>query len=236
MIPLLIGKNSNGEDRFLDLSNIALLMVSYCEEKQISAVFKHIQGIVYPNKQFNYVIANSRRLNECQISVDEAYVFLRDDPESGSVNSRLKLLKMINKEMMRRQKIIRLHKVKDFDRYVSLNVWNKEKVTYQFLLIDDIWDIVTSSPRSLALNLINIFINGPTYGIHTVFASGVSYRNLLEQLVKLNPKISLELQKRYGVPEPKTINLLGSELIFTSEELIFYRPYATMAMERLFKI
>jgi len=86
------------------------------------------------------------------------------------------------------------------------------------------------------LNLINIFINGPTYGIHTVFASGVSYRNLLEQLVKLNPKISLELQKRYGVPEPKTINLLGSELIFTSEELIFYRPYATMAMERLFKI
>ena len=234
-IPLIIGKNSNGEDQSIDLVKVPLLMVSYCEETQINEIFHRIQDLQYPNKPFNYLITNTRRLSEWKIGLEEAYVFLRDEPNMGNVKSRVSLLQMINQEIQRRQRLLAQYNMVNFNRYVSLNLWNQQKLNYCFLLIDDIWDIVTAKPKSIVLSLINIFINGPAMGIHAVFSSSISYRNLLDQLVTINPKIRLQLQKKYGIPEPKKINLLGSELIFTPDELIFYKPYGTMNMERLFK-
>ena len=235
MIPLLVGKNSNGEDRFLDLSQTSLLMISYCEEKQVDKLFKDIQNLDYPYKGLNYFMTNSRRLRERKIDLQKEYVYLIDEPEMGNIKSRLVLLNQIHKEMIRRQKLLAQNKIKDFSRYISLNTWNAEKLNYCFLLIDDVWDLVTAKPKSIALQLINILINGPAYGIHTVFASRISYRNLLEQLITVNPKIRYELQKKFGIPEPTRISLLGSELIFNPDELIFYKKGGTMDLERLFK-
>ena len=235
-IPLIIGKNSNGEDQSIDLDTVPMLMVSYCEETQINRIFQSIHAIEYPHKPLNYLITNTRRLGEWKIGLEEAYVFLRDEPNIGNIKSRVSLLQMINKEIQRRQRLVTHHNSMNFKRYISLNLWNQQKLNYCFLLIDDIWDIVTAKPKSIALNLMNIFINGPSVGVHSVFASNISYRNLLEQLVTINPTIRLQLQKKYGIPEPKSITLLGSELIFTPDELIFYKPYGTMNMKRLFKI
>ncbi len=61
---------------------------------------------------------------------------------------------------------------------------------------------------------------GPSVGLHTIFESAISYRNLLQQLVQVYPILTLELQKKYGLPEPKQIRQLGHELIFTPDELI----------------
>jgi len=235
MIPLLVGKNSNGEDRFLDLSQTSLLMISYCEEKQVDKLFRDIQNLDYPYKALNYFMTNSRRLRERKIDLQKEFVYLIDEPEMGNIKTRLVLLNQIHKEMIRRQKLMSQNKIKDFSRYISLNTWNAEKLNYCFLLIDDVWDLVTAKPKSIALQLINILINGPAYGIHTVFASRISYRNLLEQLITVNPKIRFELQKKFGIPEPTRISLLGSELIFNPDELIFYKKGCTMDLERLFK-
>ncbi len=234
MIPLLIGKNSSGEDQVIDLSDIGLLMISYCEEEQFMGMFERILNAPDSHKSFNYIITNSRRIDEWKIGTDNSNVFLKDEPEMGTLQTRLELLSMINKEMIRRKGIMLKKKVKDFERYVSLNTWNQEKLTHSFLLIDDIWDIVTAKPKSLALNLINIFLNGPSVGIHTVFASGISYRNLLEQLVTINPKIKIELQNKYGIPEPTRINSMGHEIIYSPDGLIFYKDAVNNELMKLY--
>jgi hypothetical protein len=87
----------------------------------------------------------------------------------------------------------------------------------------------------LGIDLIRVMLYGPAVGIHTIIASGISYRNLLQQLVNTHPMIKEELQKKYGDPEPKQLNMIGHELIFTSDDLIFYKEPGQMEHLRLFK-
>ena len=69
---------------------------------------------------------------------------------------------------------------------------------------------------------------------NTIITSSLSYRNLLEQLININPSITKELQKKYGVPEPQKITILGSELILTAENLVFYKKAGSMGMEKMY--
>lgn len=235
-IPLIIGKNSNGENQLIDLSETALLMVSFSDEMQLKDVFKPACLADHPYKNINYLFSNSRRLQSWDINSDIGCVYLRDDPDSGNIKSRQALLKIVIDEIRRRTKLLWHKKIATFKRYHELNTWNEEKLPYQFLLLDDIWDIVRSKPKSLALNLVRIILDGPAVGIHTIFASEISYHNLLQQLVYSHPVITKALQKKYGVPEPKHLRMLGSELIFTTENFIYYRAKDEIDMMRLFKM
>jgi hypothetical protein len=234
IFPLVIGKNSNGEDQQIDLSDLALLMISYYNEHSVKDVFHQLYKNDYPYKSLNYLIANTRRLNQWQIHKDLGYVYLRDEPEEGNISSRKKLFKKVTDEIERRERILKSRKIKDFKRYVSLNLWNDDKLTYQFLLIDDIWDIVTAKPKSLGIALIRILLYGPAVGIHTIIASAFSYRNLLQQLVNINPTITAELQLKYGIPEPKQLGTIGSELIYSPDGLIFIRPAGSFELTKFY--
>jgi hypothetical protein len=157
---------------------------------------------------------------------------LRDEPEQGNISSRKNLLKIVTDEISRRHKFIK--KVKDFKRYHSLNLWNHEKLTFQFLLIDDIWDIVVTKPRDLGIQLIRVLLYGPAVGIHTIFASGISYRNLLAQLININPLIIDLLQEKYCIPEPTQISEFGRELIYSPDGLIFYKKNGFKEIEKFY--
>jgi hypothetical protein len=234
LIPFKIGKNSNGDDQYIDLSEIPLLMVSYSDEHILNEVFQKLQFLQYPYKGANYVITNSRRLKLWEARNVEDQIFLKDEPEQTNIHSRQKLFKKVIDEIVRREQILKSKKGMDFKRYYSLNLWNQEKFSYQFLMIDDIWDIVTAKPRGLGINLIRIMLFGPAVGIHTIFASGISYRNLLQQLVNINPAITDMLQEKYGVPEPKQIGVMGKEFIYTSDGLIFYRKNGFEELEKYY--
>ena len=236
LIPLVVGKNSNAEDQQIDLSEIGLLMISYIDELSVKEIFQQIYRAEYPYKSLNYLITNSRRYKKWRINKDFGAHFLRDEPETGNVLTRKKLIKNVIDEIERRERILKSKKIIDFKRYVSLNLWNDEKLTYQFLLIDDVWDIVTAKPKSLGIALIRILLYGPVVGIHTIIASTISYRNLLQQLVNINPIIKSELQLKYGIPEPKQIGVIGSEFIFSSDGLVFFREPGSFNLEKYYPI
>ena len=236
IIPYIIGKNSNGENQHIDLCEIPLLMISYSNEDNLNNIFKQVYLHEYPYKGTNYLITNTRRLELLGIRQNSGYIYLKDEPASGSIHSRWKMLKKVNDEIARRKNILKAKRAKDFQRYFSLNLWNEEKLTYQFLLIDDIWDIIMSGPKSLGISLIGIILYGPMVGIHTIFASRISYRNLLQQLVNINPAITNALQAKYGIPAPKQIGLLGHEIIFTPDDLVYYKKRSMGDMERYYKL
>ena len=234
IIPFKVGKNSDAEDQFIDLSDMPLLMISYCEEEKLNNVLQAMNRIDYRYKQSNYIIANSKRLRLNGHIESEAFYFLKDEPERGNIISRKLMFKVINNEITYRQQLLKSRKIKDFKCYFSLNLWNEVKKSFQFLIIDDIWDIVTAKPKDLVISLFRIILYGPAVGIHTIFASGISYRNLLEQLVNVNPQITDLLQEKYGVPEPTQISALGKELIYTSDGLIYYKEKNIGEIEKFY--
>jgi len=234
LIPLIIGKNSNGENQMIDLAQSPLLMISYCEEEQLTNIVTQLNVLDYPFKQSDFYITSNRKCENWNIDLQDSIHYFKDDPSKGNINKKSKLLKLINDEISRRERILKKDKIIDFKRYFSLNTWKEDKLSYQFFVIDDIWDLVISKPKSIGLSLMRIILYGSNVGIHTIFTSKLSFRNLLEQLININPSITKELQKKYGVPEPKRINNLGSELILTAENLIYYKKSGSMGMDKLY--
>jgi hypothetical protein len=81
-----------------------------------------------------------------------------------------------------------------------------------------------------------IILYGPLVGIHTIFASVLSYRNILEQLINKHPILTIELRKKYGFPEPSKISELGQELIFTPDGLVYYKKNAISDLLKYYKL
>jgi hypothetical protein len=160
---------------------------------------------------------------------------MRDDPKI-EFETRIDLINHLLEEIINRQKIMKKKKILDFERYVSLNTWNDVKLGHQFLILDDVWDIIVSKPAKLGLNFMMIILYGPLVGIHTIFASVISYRNILEQLINQHPILTIELRKKYGFPEPKKISELGQELIFTPEGFVYYKKSAISELLKFYKI
>jgi hypothetical protein len=231
-IPILIGRDSAGENQFIDLSNIPILMISHCDEMQLTSIFS--QFGLFESSTRHYLITNTRYFNSWKFDKDNFRVFLRDEPQFDII-SRNVLFNQIIDEIIKRQKIMKQKKIADFERYNSLNTWNDKKLDYLFLFIDDIWDIIVSKPKKLALNFMMILLYGQYVGVHVVFASAISYRNLLQQLVGIYPILTIELKKKYGIPEPIKISELGNELIFSAEDFVYYKKRSIEDMVRYYK-
>ena len=230
---LLIGKNSDGKDQYIDLTKVPVLIISYCEDEQLRYIFSQFDSFDFVNK--NYLIANTRFLNDWGFHKEHFHLFMRDDPKI-EFETRIDLIDHIIKEIVNRQKIMKKKKVVDFERYVSLNTWNDIKLGHQFLIVDDVWDIIVSKPVKLGLNFMMIILYGPLVGIHTIFASGISYRNILAQLINQHPILTIELRKKYGFPEPRKISELGQELIFTPDGLVYYKKSAISDLMKNYKL
>jgi hypothetical protein len=230
---LLIGKNSDGEDQYIDLEKIPVLIISYCEEDQLKSIFSQFNLFDFVNK--NYLIANTRFFKNWGLNKNHFHLFMRDDPKID-FETRIDLIDHLLEEIVNRQKIMKKKKIIDFERYVSLNTWNDIKLGHQFLIVDDVWDIIVSKPVKLGLNFMMIILYGPIVGIHTIFASVISYRNILEQMINQHPILTIELRKKYGFPEPKKISELGQELIFTPEGFVYYKKSAISDLLKLYKL
>jgi hypothetical protein len=231
-IPLLIGKDSAGKNQFIDLSDIPVLMISHCDEMQLTSIFS--QFGLFESSTRHYLITNTRYYNTWKFDKVGFRVFMRDEPEFDII-SRNDLINQIIDEIIKRQKIMKQKKSTDFRRYNSLNTWNDIKLDYLFLFIDDIWDIIVSKPKKLALNFMMILLYGQYVGVHVVFASAISYRNLLQQLVGIYPILTIELKKKYGISEPVKISELGHELIFSAEDFVYYKKRSIEDMVRYYK-
>jgi hypothetical protein len=229
---LLIGKDSAGKNQFIDLSEVPVLIVSFCDENQLTSIFS--QFGVFESSTRHYLITNTRYFNIWKFDKERFRVFMRDEPEFDII-SRNDLINQIVDEIIRRQKIMKQKKTTDFRRYNSLNTWNDVKLDYLFLFIDDIWDLIVSKPKKLALNFMMILLYGQFVGVHVVFASAISYRNLLQQLIGIYPILTIELKKKYGIPEPVKISELGHELTFSPEDFVYYKKGSIMDMVRYYK-
>lgn len=241
--PLTIGLNSSNEAQQIDLAQVPLLMVSYSFANELQWYMRQILlaetaeisgGITASELGKPYFIGNSRYVfpgdpNDCSY-------FCTDEPENSTHTSRAKLLNAVLREMQSRSRIMKKKRIISFEKYHALNLWNTIKLPYQLLIIDDIWNLVQAKPTSLSIQLFRIILNGPAVGIHTVIGSNLSYRNLLQHLMELNPPIRKMLQEKYGIPEPTQISNIAHELILSPDNLVFYKKPDSMDLEKFYPL
>lgn len=236
IIPFALGLNSNNEHQSIDLAQVPLLMVSYTETNELLPYFSQLSqgGIIAAEPAgSHFLLANSRYLPK---DTNGWSYFLSDEPERGTHTTRAKLLSAVLREMQFRERTMKQKRIPIFEKYHALNLWNKVKLPYKLLLIDDIWNLVQAKQSSLSISLFRIILNGPAVGIHTIIGSNISYRNLLQQLIALNPPIKKMLQEKYGIPEPTQISTIAQELILSPDRLVFYKKGSMGELEKFYPL
>lgn len=236
LIPLRIGRRSDGTDVTIDISHSPLTMVSYHNDAQRTALFKQLCKTEHPYADFNYHMVTTREMEDWNFEPHPSRHFIRDEPELGFYKSRQEMMKSILDEMTLRNRILKQQKIELFSRYYALNLWKEEKMSYRLLIVDDIWDLVQHKPVAAGLNLMKILLFGGQVGIHSIIASNISYRNLLQHLIDVHPELTDDLKRKFGYPYPAQLSALGQEIICTPDNLIFYKQAGKMEMEKLYSI
>ena len=214
-IPVVIGKNSSGEDKFIDLDHIHVLFVSYLHSKQLNEIIKQVTG--YENSTY-FISQNCDK--ELQLNKEKCSLYIKDEPTLGNLYNRKEIFKQILKEIKRER---------------SSTVKKKSNtIQFRFLVVDNIWDIISSKHKQLALDLMLIIIYGALIGYRIIIGSTLSYRNLLEQIITMHPILIKELENQFKSPIPKRIDEICDELIFTAEELVYHKRPQTLSLEKYF--
>ena len=105
-----------------------------------------------------------------------------------------------------------------------------------FVLIDDVLDLVITRRRSTGLQFLQLLIEGPACGMHVIAASGRAYRNLMLQLLNLNPAVKEKLKKQMPGIDFSVHYPLGAELVMTPEDVCFFRKRNEPDYTRFFPI
>lgn len=216
-IPVVIGKNSAGEDRHIDLDAIRVLFISYLEEQQLFNIIHQVGSFV------NSTYFVSRHcLKDLQLDKECYRIYIKDEPTLGNIYSRREIFKEILNEIKRKRNNSKKKK--------------EQIVTVRFLIIDNIWDIITSKQKQLALDLMLVIIYGATVGYRIIIGSTFSYRNLLEQVITMHPVLIKELENQFKSPIPMRIDEICDELIFTAEEFVYHKRVNSISLDKYYQL
>lgn len=160
--------------------------------------------------------------NELQLNKDKCSLYIKDEPMLGNIYNRMEVLTHILKEI--KQKRSSATKKKTLPPQI------------RFLIVDNIWDIITSKQKQLALDLMLIIIYGASVGYRIIIGSTLSYRNLLEQVIAMHPVLINELENQFKLPIPKRIDEICDELIFTAEEFVYQKRVTSIGLEKYYQL
>ncbi len=161
---------------------------------------------------FQMADQNKQSVKKCLVVCKEANLFvlppeiyfetyITDNPANGSLKNRNRLLTAPYNLLSKRK----TQKVKSFPPFL--------------IFIDNIWQIVPKLNKATNTKLKALLSDGAAYGIFFIIGSVLPYRNLLIQLMQ-------PTTHKDGV-----VNVIGSEIIINTDELIFYRERGNMEFE-----
>ena len=223
-ILLPIGRQSNGELFFLDILKTPNIFISYSELFQLD---NHIRQLTELERKGDslmfYLAVNSKYRSEFKNILEDnkqtpTYFF--DKPFRSKFNKKPAFINAVFKEFSRRE-----HSKKSKNGYSTI-----------LIIIDDVWNLIVNQSKSTGLKFLDLLLNAHQTGIHFIIASPTTYRNLLQQIIE--PDINQQKRmKRDGINFPSNgIESLGAEIIYTTENLVFYKEQNSMNLQRLYNL
>lgn len=215
-LPLVIGQTAAGEPYTLSLAAQPHLFVSYAEEHHLQDFFVRIceqwqyNAVGYPQIALAVKSVLADRL-QAVISPESLFRLYRTNPQGLEVADSARLFFRTL--------------LAEYRRRVGKRQRTPDKAVFPPLVIlsDDVLGLaVISRRRSTGDQLLRLLAEGPVVGIHAVLATGVSFRNLVQQLM------------RTPVPPSTAEQLLGRELVLSGEGLVFYREEGELNYRKLY--
>lgn len=240
-LPLVVGQTSANDDCVVDFISLPNLFVSYTSETQADDFFESLIKSIINKKssqRIELAVAASRT-NWFQSGTKDLlsyakHRFIIGDVYRSNLNSRQQFFSTLSKEIRRRLKV--LNKAKEKQSLPANNMVESPLNSFAYLIVylDEVFDIILNNTKAIGLTFLQLLLFGKELKIHLIAASYSTYRNLLKQLMTLDPVAKAKLNKHSITQEFQVATPLGAELVITAEDFMFFKEANTKEYKRLF--
>lgn len=216
-IQLTIGRDSCGKLHTIDLMALPNLFISYSEEEQMPQMLQGIlQDINKDDCQARVALFSGQSILEDLLTLNSVQLhlpFTKPHSEIDTIrNIDAFIAELLNEIRMRKKRANSNKRIKVFEIPI-------------IVVIDNIFEVITSRHKKTALSFIQLLVDGSAYAMHMItFSSGI-YQNLLNQLVAVSPVEEKKMLK-HNLSVPIT-GPLAAQLIINPDGLIFFKARNT---------
>lgn len=206
LLPIIPGVDSNNIPASFSLAEMPHLFLSYQSQKQFeSFMATTCRGL---DHTIHCAVAFSKPGTLYSIIKNSKAVLLFEYINDGYGNdSRTKFMQRLKKEMLRRTKLVEARK----------------QVAPLIVVLDDVFDLLMNQTKSITRIFFELLISGSSIGMHMIAASIATRRNLLKQMMEMNPPMRKRMQFHFGCTCCDINTPVGAELVYTTDDFIFYK-------------
>ena len=225
-IPLVIGKQSSGEEFIIDLERLPHLFISHSNDKQLQNIFIQLIGNIVQNEiELHLSLSLSRRMTlliKPLVPIESLFMeFNHNDFEDGKINSIDEFVSSLIIEKKNRATLIKKSKI-PMAMFPAI-----------IIFIDNIFEIIMAQQKKTALSFIELLLTGAPVKMYFIMGSSGIYRPLLDQLINVSPVLKKKLKKSFQ--EQLITQPLGAELVINPDGLLFFRERNEKIYTRLYQ-
>ena len=223
-IPLIIGRQSSGEECTVNLVDLPNLFISHSQEGQLPEMFASLlKNINQLNSPVLFACSLSStltaRLNPLVPQESLLLAFKHGHYEPGEINVMEEFIMALTHEFKRRKSLSKK------------SATSTPSHTTLVVFIDDIFEVIMCSHKKTVLSFMELLITGAQVKFYFIMGSSGIYRNLLNQLINVSPSLQQKLKKWV---QSQHLQPLGAELVMNPDGLLFFRERAEKIHRRLY--
>ncbi len=223
-IPLILGRQSSGEICTVNLASLPNLFISHSNEGQLPGMFSALINGAYTNDATTqFAISLGSRMaaivEPCLPKENILLAFTHAGDASSTIHSIDEFVVALTQEFKRRKGGLKNAKV-------------AVAVAPLLVLMNDIFEVIMSPHKKTPLSFIELLITGAAVNMYFIMGSAGIYRNILNQVINVNPSLQQKLKKSvqaFGINQP-----LGAELVMNPDGLLFFREREEKVHRRLY--
>ena len=225
-IPLVIGRQSSGEEFIVALEVLPHLFISHSNDEQLQNIFIQFIGNLIHSKIDLYLsFSLSRRMTlliKPLVPIESLFMeFSHNNFEHGKINSIDEFVSSLIIEKKNRASLIKKSSIQ-----IAM-------FPPMIILIDNIFEIIMGQQKKTALCFIELLMTAASIKMFFILGSAGIYRPLLDQLITVSPSLKKKLKKSFQdqlITQP-----LGAELVINPDGLLFYRERNEKIYTRLYQ-
>ena len=225
-VPLVIGRQSSGEEFIVALEVLPHLFISHSNDEQLQNIFIQFIGNIIHSKIDLYLsFSLSRKMTlliKPLVPIESLFMeFSHNDFEDGKINSIDEFVSSLIIEKKNRASLIKKSSIQ-----IAM-------FPTMIILIDNIFEIIIGQQKKTALSFIELLMTAASIKMFFILGSAGIYRPLLDQLITVSPSLKKKLKKSFQdqlITQP-----LGAELVINPDGLLFYRERNEKIYTRLYQ-
>lgn len=224
-MPLVIGRQSTGQEYIVNLAGLPNLFISYSNDSQLPDIFAVIIKKIH---QYGFQIQialslSSRIAKQLRPLLPPESLFMKffhNDYEKEKINSIDEFISALVVEVKQRKTLYR----KSNSTLIMPPV--------MIIFIDNIFEVIMAKKRKTVFAFIELVMQAAPLNMFFILGSSGIYRPLLNQLINVSSSLNNKLKNDF---QAQCISQsLGAELIINPDGLLFFRERDEKIYTRLY--